>query len=158
MKPCSICKEPLPLEMFSKSSKKKDGLRSECKECQKTVRLERLETATRPYRERVLAILKAHGEPMWIGDLRKCFLTDRETTSAVTSAIRALDDRGEIRISGGCDRSSKRMLEVIKKAELPMTGLPRVVHSSNDRHWDSPLTRPRYGVSGSTLGDFLAAL
>ena len=43
MKKCSKCGELKPLEMFSKNSQSKDGLRSECKECNKKYNAEQKE-------------------------------------------------------------------------------------------------------------------
>lgn len=55
-KKCGKCKRELPLDAFYKNSSAKDGLQSECKECQKAAQKEK----TKARATRMMSVIEAN--------------------------------------------------------------------------------------------------
>lgn len=138
MKPCSICKEVFPLESYSKSARRKDGHRGECKQCQKETEAGRKSVSHTSYRDRVLAILHKHNGPIDIHALRAEFDKSPSAQSGVSSALVNMRDRGEIRVTGGGHSNSAKMIEIIPEFSVPNG---RIVRLSDTKHWDLPPIR-----------------
>lgn len=154
MKPCSVCKEVLPMESFNKSARRKDGHRGECKECQKDAAIGRKSASHASYRDRILAVMQKHGEPIDIHTLRANFDKSPTAQSGVSSALVNMRDRGEVRITGGGHSNSAKMVELIPEFSVPNG---RIVRLSDTKHWDLPPIRSHgVGMQSSMPGLIMA--
>lgn len=144
---CTICGEEKPLDRFSKSARNekrgvRHGRRSDCKDCQKVEEANRKAGSHESYADRVIAALKSSGKPMSIHDLRDLFPKTMKTQAAITSALKSLVDRGDIRVCGGGHGSSVKMIEIVP--EIQIQNGARMVRLSDVRHWDEPPIRSHW--------------
>lgn len=64
VKKCCMCKEELPVEQFKKNSRRKDGLQSQCIECQREYRRKHYEANKEKYIDKA-AVWKAEFIQWW---------------------------------------------------------------------------------------------
>lgn len=153
MKPCSACKESLPLESFNRSARRKDGHRGECKLCQKEAEVDRKQVSHTSYRDRILAVMKKHDGLVDIHTLRAQFDKSPAAQSGVSSALVNMRDRGEVRITGGGHSNSAKMVELIPEFAVPSG---RIIRLSDARHWDEPPIRSRCVAIQSGMNSLFA--
>jgi len=136
MKTCRVCHEEKPESAFGASNRNKDGMRTECNECRKVER-GGLDTT---FRQQICAILNEAGGSIHIAELREKFGPTNSARVAVSSALNAMTDCGQIRITGGGHSNSVKMIELVQEPLFPMADKARRISLTDAVFWnDAPI-------------------